>query len=292
MLLSFGKNTMQTTVSVVHRYGFQGSEMDDEVKGEGNSYTTEFRQLDPRLGRWLTVDPKMSAWESPYVSMGNNPIIYNDQLGDTITYTAAFNNDPSTQSAWKMFTYTDEGKEFLKNYDIGGKYQHVSVVLDFGPTYSVWREAETGTELIDKKTGKPRVPTNNDARIGKSVIDGTNPNYYLKVTITVDNSVGLYSSLSKTEKWVYAAQVAEAIFHEEHHLNFSVESLQKNQVIPSSDDQHEKMRDQDGDRYKQSVRFYTKLRKYWWGDYISQKKEGKVKKQKEYIDNQIGSHEE
>ena len=51
MLLSFGKNTMQTTVSVVHRYGFQGSEMDDEVKGEGNSYTTEFRQLDPRLRR-------------------------------------------------------------------------------------------------------------------------------------------------------------------------------------------------------------------------------------------------
>jgi len=67
-----------------YRYGYQGSEKDNEVKGEGNSYTTHFRQLDPRLGRWLTIDPKATAWESPYVSMGNNPIWYNDVLGDTI----------------------------------------------------------------------------------------------------------------------------------------------------------------------------------------------------------------
>ena len=40
-----------------YRYGYQGSEGDDEVKGNENSYTTEFRQLDPRLGRWTTLDP-------------------------------------------------------------------------------------------------------------------------------------------------------------------------------------------------------------------------------------------
>jgi RHS repeat-associated protein len=40
-----------------YRYGYQGSEMDNEVNGNGNSYTTEFRQLDPRLGRWMSVDP-------------------------------------------------------------------------------------------------------------------------------------------------------------------------------------------------------------------------------------------
>ena len=65
-----------------YRYGYQGSERDDEIKGQGNYYTTFFRGLDPRLGKWLSVDPKASAWESPYVSMGNNPVWYNDQLGD------------------------------------------------------------------------------------------------------------------------------------------------------------------------------------------------------------------
>jgi RHS repeat-associated protein len=62
--------------SAGYRYGYQGSEKDDEVIGEGNSYTTEFRQLDPRLGRWLSVDPLASnrSWMSPYNFVQNNTI--------------------------------------------------------------------------------------------------------------------------------------------------------------------------------------------------------------------------
>lgn len=58
--------------------------MDNEVKGSGNSYTTEFRQLDPRLGRWLSLDPVIQPWQSPYCSMDNNPIWYNDVFGNVI----------------------------------------------------------------------------------------------------------------------------------------------------------------------------------------------------------------
>ena len=68
-----------------YRYGYQGSEKDDEIKGStGTSYTTHFRQLDPRLGRWFSVDPKanLTSWESPYTSMANNPIWNTDVLGD------------------------------------------------------------------------------------------------------------------------------------------------------------------------------------------------------------------
>jgi RHS repeat-associated protein len=57
-----------------YRFGYQGSEKDNEFKGDGNSYTTEFRQLDPRLGRWLSVDPliiKFPAY-SPYVFCNNS----------------------------------------------------------------------------------------------------------------------------------------------------------------------------------------------------------------------------
>jgi RHS repeat-associated protein len=71
-----------------YRYGYQGSEKDAEISGEGNSYTTFFRQLDLRLGRWLSFDPKATPWESPYASMGNNPILFNDVLGDTIRGTS------------------------------------------------------------------------------------------------------------------------------------------------------------------------------------------------------------
>ncbi|MFM7014724.1 MAG: hypothetical protein ACKOX3_00200, partial [Bacteroidota bacterium] len=45
-----------------YRYGFNGMEKDDAVKGKGNYYTTEFRQCNPRLGRWLITDPVVNPW--------------------------------------------------------------------------------------------------------------------------------------------------------------------------------------------------------------------------------------
>ena len=58
-------------------------EQDPEAKGEGNSYTTEFRQYDPRIGRWLSLDPLMAQYPmmSPYVAFNNNPIYFVDPLG-------------------------------------------------------------------------------------------------------------------------------------------------------------------------------------------------------------------
>jgi|AVFP01.1.fsa_nt_gi RHS repeat-associated protein len=64
-----------------YRYGFNGMEKDDEWKGTGNSYTTEFRQLDPRLGRWLSTDPVVHPGMSPYNSFDNNPIRFVDPFG-------------------------------------------------------------------------------------------------------------------------------------------------------------------------------------------------------------------
>ena len=59
-------------------------EVDNEVSGNGNSYTTEFRQYDPRLGRWKSLDPLMKKfpWMSPYVAFNNNPVFYTDPFGD------------------------------------------------------------------------------------------------------------------------------------------------------------------------------------------------------------------
>ena len=66
-----------------YRYGFDGMEKDDELKGAGNSYTTEFRQYDPRVGRWLSLDPLMAKfpWMSPYVAFNNTPTIMSDPSG-------------------------------------------------------------------------------------------------------------------------------------------------------------------------------------------------------------------
>ena len=103
-----------------YRYGYQGSEYDNEIKGEGHSYTTEYRQLDTRLGRWLSIDPKMSAWESPYVSMGNNPLLFNDELGDTIKIFGGkgYVSPPHRTLYYVNGVVTDmNGQEYIKGGD-------------------------------------------------------------------------------------------------------------------------------------------------------------------------------
>lgn len=50
-----------------YRYGFQGQEMDDELKGEGNSVNYKYRMHDPRIGRFFATDPL--AAEYPHNSV-------------------------------------------------------------------------------------------------------------------------------------------------------------------------------------------------------------------------------
>lgn len=79
-----GRNLKKTGLADEFRFGYQGSEADDEMKDEGNSYTTYFRQLDPRLGRWFSTDPVVQPWQSSYCSMDNNAILHNDPKGDRV----------------------------------------------------------------------------------------------------------------------------------------------------------------------------------------------------------------
>ncbi|MEO5942430.1 MAG: RHS repeat-associated core domain-containing protein, partial [Ferruginibacter sp.] len=59
-----------------YRYGFNGKENDNDVKGEGNQQDYGMRIYDPRLGRFLSVDPiaKSFPWNSSYAFAENDVI--------------------------------------------------------------------------------------------------------------------------------------------------------------------------------------------------------------------------
>lgn len=68
----------------VYRYGFNGKENDNEVKGEGNQQDYGMRIYDPRVGRFLSVDPltKQYPHYTPYSYAGNKPIAFIDRDGE------------------------------------------------------------------------------------------------------------------------------------------------------------------------------------------------------------------
>jgi len=59
-----------------YRYGFNGKEMDNEPYGQGNEYDYGFRIYNPRIGRFLSIDPLFPKypWYTPYQFAGNKPI--------------------------------------------------------------------------------------------------------------------------------------------------------------------------------------------------------------------------
>lgn len=139
-----------------YRYSYQGSEKDNELKGEANSYTTHYRMLDPRVGKWMSRDPKFTAFETPYSSMSNNPIWYNDKLGDTIRYRGSENFNKFYQKTIAMLSVSGskEVKEIItylqkSKHDIilmEGENPNVQPksVFDYGIKYT-----ETGISELD-----------------------------------------------------------------------------------------------------------------------------------------------
>ncbi len=117
-----------------YRYGFNGMEKDDEVKGNGNSLTFKYRIHDTRLGRFLSVDPLFSSypWNSTYAFAENRPVdgmdlegaewlnstsVYSEGLGVAAGIGYGFNVGLSQGTAWDMI----------------GKTQYVAYSL-IGPT--------------------------------------------------------------------------------------------------------------------------------------------------------------
>ena len=80
MLMNGGYRRSST---LTYKFGYNGKPMDTEWNGEGAMYNYDFRIYDPRICKFLGVDPlanEMSAW-SPYSYCFNNPIIFIDPDG-------------------------------------------------------------------------------------------------------------------------------------------------------------------------------------------------------------------
>jgi len=101
-----------------YRFGYQGSEKDFDVNQ--GAYTTHFRMLDTRLGRWKSTDPITHPWQGSYTSMDNNPINGTDVDGAAFWHKKARRQAIQKSKEFKKAGHT--GVE-VESYKIDG-YKH------------------------------------------------------------------------------------------------------------------------------------------------------------------------
>lgn len=111
------KNNYQSNLSAVpgvdtesYRYGFNGMEKDNELKGEANSYDFGARMHDPRVGRFLSLDPLAAKYPSlsDYAFVANSPLNSIDPDGRLILFINGLrlfhsDNDQDPRSGYSGF---------------------------------------------------------------------------------------------------------------------------------------------------------------------------------------------
>jgi RHS repeat-associated protein len=113
-----------------YRYGFNGKENDDEIKGEGDQQDYGMRIYDPRLGKFLSVDPLTKSYPmlTPYQFASNKPINSIDLDGGESKEVYQFYN--SAKKLTESYTI-----DVNNPYDLGsGTFYHIYTVEEVTST--------------------------------------------------------------------------------------------------------------------------------------------------------------
>ncbi len=142
--------------SADYRYGYNGQELDNEIKGEGNSINFKFRMHDPRVGRFFAQDPLSTSYPyySPYSFGGNKVIRFVELEGleekNPSTFTKA------TNAIFGMY-HLNRLNAYITEHDIpeeniitlaNDTFVVIRVLEDNEAKYSIFRLSRKSTKLF------------------------------------------------------------------------------------------------------------------------------------------------
>ncbi|WP_026994853.1 DUF6443 domain-containing protein [Flectobacillus major] len=241
-----------------NKHQYNGKEFDEatEFIDLGN------RILNPTIGKMMSIDRFSEKYYgmSPYQFAANNPITYVDINGDSISLNKDFSSSKYAMSAYNTFIGTNAGKQFLKDFGIGGKFEKVSIVFGLK---NMWATGGTKQFAIDKNGSKKEI-RNEDDGLGKGVITSLPSKSTLEFNVNLrwssweqeseqENPGEFYSNLSKIDRGL-------VLLHELQHVRINTEALLFGKTAISEENQHRLMKATDGSYFQERVNYYNQFK--------------------------------
>ena len=184
-----------------YRWGFNGKPKDDEIHGAtGTSYDFGARLYDPRVGRWLSLDPKAAKFPfaSPYSFALDNPIYFVNPDGQVIK---PFGN------ALGLMDFRRYVKDQIGRTSVGDYLQHALAERKIGTGQSTGIEyrgfglspdaSQDEFNKIVKKAVKSGEITAKQARAAKAIFGALGDKEVIEVGVWTE---GMHENATESER--------------------------------------------------------------------------------------------
>jgi len=187
------------------RYGFQGQEADNEIKGEGNSYNFKYRGYDPRINKFTSIDPlsKEYPWNSSY-AFAENRLIDAIDLEGAEKLIVAKSSNPTLNEPGKAKITIKLDYKILEENPMGGLAKNSVNPTSFKERFSDGNYVDyaitlptstTEAKFLEgdhlkwaQKANNPKVSDKNRAKFAKKLVDNGVTSYY-KVDVQYDINI-------------------------------------------------------------------------------------------------------
>jgi len=207
-----------------YRYGFNGKENDNEVKGEGNQQDYAKRIYDTRLGKFLSPDPLIQKYPfySPYQFSGNDVIRCIDLEGgeplsrvgkwdrSTAFLSGTVYNNVYDKVSGRMFDLQGvvdpwTGKMWIVADDGQGQQQYFYLVNDDGATDKIRTYVHNGRTTL-YKAHLQRFETRNetDAKQGAAIARGMGEVVFWSA-VGISALPGISAGVTGVTNWIAAS---------------------------------------------------------------------------------------